>query len=913
MGGHFSTLGGQPRANLGRLQADGTTDHGFNPGADDGVWSLVLQADGRILVGGEFTKLGGQPRNCLARLNADGTVDSRFSPGPGGYVSSLALQTDGRILVGGGFGTLDGQPRNYLGRLGITEPAIQSLEDDGTFVTWWRSGASPEVWRTTFDYSTNGNLWTPLGFGSRTPGLAAGQSGGWRLARVSLPANATLRARGHVTGGSHNASAWFVETYSGRPGFSFQPLSRTNQAGTAASFRVVAGGTEPLSFQWRKDGVPLVDAGNPGWAAAAELVLANVLGSDAGAYSVVVSNPLGYATSMLARLTVRDPVIALQPGDQCGQAGQSVEFNVAVVATAPVHYRWQKDGVPLSQGTGPSLSLSNLQAGDAGLYRVLVLNRYGCVTSAVAELTVNLITLDGGFDPGPSGSVSSLAVQANGQILLGGSFSNLAGQARTNLARLQANGGLDGTFNPGAQGGYYVPVKSLIVQPDGRILVGGEFSTLAGQPRALLGRLNGDGTIESGFNLGARCTDGSVPSVSLASQPDGKILLGGSFTSVGGQTRKYLARLNADGTLDSTFNPGADSAVHSLAAQADGRILVGGGFTTLGAQARACLARLNADGTVDSGFNPQVGGYFPVVSSLIVQADGKILVGGRFDTVGGQPRTNMARLNVDGTLDWAFMPAANSNVVSLAVQADGKILVGGQFTTLGGQPRTNLARLNRDGTVDREFIVGANGRVLALAVQADGRILVGGSFTTLGGQPRTYLGRLNNTVPPLASLTYDGAAITWQRGGSAPEVWWTTFEAATNGGLTWFHLGPGTRIPGGWQLVGVSVPAGASVRARGLVVGGCHSDWFIETALPFSSLLRPSVPLGDGAFGVVSNRFGFHVRCLAGKVVTVEASTNLAQWIPVFTNTVGEGGQFYFSEGVWSTTPARFYRARLWP
>jgi hypothetical protein len=109
------------------------------------------------------------------------------------------VQPDGKVLVGGGFSTLCGHTCNYLGRVNNTEPATQSLNFDGSTITWLRGGASPEVWRTTFDFSTDGTNWASLGAGART-------AGGWHLTRVSLPsANGTIRARGYVT-------TWFVET-----------------------------------------------------------------------------------------------------------------------------------------------------------------------------------------------------------------------------------------------------------------------------------------------------------------------------------------------------------------------------------------------------------------------------------------------------------------------------------------------------------------------------------------------------------------------------------------------------------------------------------------------------------------------------------------------------------------------------
>ncbi len=159
---------------------------------------------------------------------------------------------------------------------------------------------------------------------------------------------------------------------------------------------------------------------------------------------------------------------------------------------------------------------------------------------------------------------------------------------------------------------------------------------------------------------------------------------------MGGTARNRIARLNADGTLDTGFDPNANGDVYSVAVQADGKILLGGDFTTVGGTARNYIARLNADGTLDTGFNPNANS---VVYSVAVQADGKILLGGDFTTVGGTARNYIARLNADGTLDPGFNPNANDYVYSVAVQADGKILLGGGFTTVGGTARNHIARL----------------------------------------------------------------------------------------------------------------------------------------------------------------------------------------------------------------------------
>ncbi len=210
--------------------------------------------------------------------------------------------------------------------------------------------------------------------------------------------------------------------------------------------------------------------------------------------------------------------------------------------------------------------------------------------------------------------------------------------------------------------------------------------------------------------------------------PQGEeILVGGGFRNLAGQPCGYLGRLTPDGALEPAFNSGTDYDVYTIATQDDGKILVGGDFSLLGGQPRSGLARLNADGSLDAAFNPEVGGGR--VYSLAVQPDGKILVGGHFSTLAGQGRNNIGRLNPDGSVDTLFNPGATQNsyvsVSCLALQLDGKILVGGSFTSLGGQARTNIGRLNLNGSVDPDFAPHIAGlyysRVSTIVVQSDGK------------------------------------------------------------------------------------------------------------------------------------------------------------------------------------------------
>ncbi|MEO8361716.1 MAG: putative Ig domain-containing protein, partial [Vicinamibacteria bacterium] len=433
-------------------------------------------------------------------------------------------------------------------------------------------------------------------------------------------------------------------------------------------------------------------------------------------------------------------------------------------------------------------------------------------------------TLDTGFDATVAPNVQftsyiyATAVQQDGKILIGGMFNSILGVTRNNIARLNANGTLDMTFNPNAD----MEVDCIAVQPDGKILVGGFFNSIGGQTRPLLARLDGTtGAADTAFN--ANAVGNNVWSIAV--QTDGNIVVGGSFTTMGAQLRNNLARLGTTGAADS-FNPNVSSTVRALAIQRDGKILAGGVFTMVGATTRNRIARFDSNGTLDT-FDPNVGAS--VVRTFAIQADGKILVGGQFNTtIGGQARSRVARLDPTTGLADSFNPSAGGNVYSIVVQADTKILLGGIFTSLspnggGATTRNRIARVNADGTLDTGFDPDADESVYGIALQTDGKLLVGGGFLNIGGGARSFLARLNNNTAATQSLGATTSSVTWTRGGSSVQFNRVTFESSPNN-VTYTALGAGTPSGSDWTLTGLSLPTGSTfyIRARGYYRSGYH-------------------------------------------------------------------------------------------
>ncbi|HLM59846.1 MAG TPA: hypothetical protein VK308_03475, partial [Pyrinomonadaceae bacterium] len=323
-------------------------------------------------------------------------------------------------------------------------------------------------------------------------------------------------------------------------------------------------------------------------------------------------------------------------------------------------------------------------------------------------------------------------------------------------ANLPTAGELDASLNVNIDS-YPGNVRTTAVQPDGKILVAGYFRTVNGIRHKSIVRLNADFSLDSTFSADV---NGTILAVAL--QADGKIVIGGSFLSAGGANRNRIARLNTNGSLDTTFNPGtgADNLVYDVAVQADGKILLGGNFYTVNSANNYGIARLNADGSVDSSFvsplpvpvpNPNPLLLTPgVVYSIAVQTDGKILIGGFIVlnyASSGIVMTPVTRLNTNGAFDSSFnQVSGNSSALKLALQPDGKILMAGNFTTLNGVNRNYIARLNADGTLDNSFNIGSgpNSQVFTIYIQPDGKILLAGFFASINGTTRNRIARLNS-------------------------------------------------------------------------------------------------------------------------------------------------------------------------
>jgi uncharacterized delta-60 repeat protein len=412
--------------------------------------------------------------------------------------------------------------------------------------------------------------------------------------------------------------------------------------------------------------------------------------------------------------------------------------------------------------------------------RVLLAGAFESVNGTTRHYIARLLangSLDTSFNPGIGqyGYVRSMALQADGKVVIGGSFTAANGASRNGLARLNANGSADTSYDPGAAlklspFSDFFGVLSLAVQGDGRLLVSGTFG-VAGTNTTNIARFNTDGSLDGGFNAGAG-TNSDVMAVAV--RGDGRVWLGGEFSRVQGAIRNRVARLEATGSIDTSFDSGGGAIsgqVSSIVTQPDGRVLISGPFSSVRGTRRIGIARLEANGNLDPTFDPYEG-LSQYVNAVVLQADGKVLVGGEFSAFAGTLPRSVVRLNPNGSHDAGFNPnlAALDQIndcppgypsyeyietSAILVRPNGKIILGGQFWTIvypvfEGEDtlflsRSFVAQFNADGTLDAAAapMIGgsASTRVRALTLQTDGKLLVGGSLSVSGA---TYiLARLN--------------------------------------------------------------------------------------------------------------------------------------------------------------------------
>jgi uncharacterized delta-60 repeat protein len=386
------------------------------------------------------------------------------------------------------------------------------------------------------------------------------------------------------------------------------------------------------------------------------------------------------------------------------------------------------------------------------------------ITPRIARLNPIDGSLDNTFStPNINNYLAFSTVTNDDKIIVCGEFTEISGISRNKIARLNSNGTLDTSFNIGT--GFNSIVTKAIIQDDGKIVVIGSFTEFNGVSRNSIARLNSDGTLDTTFNIGTGVVYGIEQEriYDITMQNDGKFIITGSFLTFNGVPSWLIARINTNGSLDNTFvvSTGANyGPIRCVESQNDGKVIISGGFTSYNGISINQVARLNTDGSLDTTFNIGSGvtsaNFTPEILDIVVQNDNKVILCGGLETINGITKNKIVRLNTDGSIDNSFNIGTgflqnvdydiNWGMQSLKILNNGKIIVVGQCAFYNGIIRKSLAMLNSDGSLDNVFNAsyGADSWVMDSKVLNDGKILISGGFNTYYQTPKSKIAKLNS-------------------------------------------------------------------------------------------------------------------------------------------------------------------------
>jgi len=801
VGGTFRTSNGVIKPHLTRLNADGTNDGTFNTGGsgpNNGVWDAVILPDGKILVGGLFSTYNGTATGALVRLNSDGTLDTTFNAGGAGanFVQTIVRQSDGKILIGN-VDSYNGTTVNDLARLnadGSLDTTFVSRFPNGTFVEGLSVDPDGKIlvggFFTSYDSVSVPQSLIKLNVdGTRDATFNSGGSG----VSGSVYAIARQTDGKYVIGGSFG-------TYNATGRFG---IARVNADGSLDTSFVLPALTQSTGdfVEIQTDGKILVAGGFQLGTTMTGFMRLNTNGSLDNSFQLLTADNAGYHSAIgadgkiiltgfftLINNEQRGGVVRLNADGSLDNSFNASLSDLAIVSRLVQ----QTDGKILA----------------AGLY----LKANTAISRDLARYN-----LDGSLDPsfnvgtGPApgtsftNSIEALAVQTNGKILIGGTFNSYNGTLRAGLARLNADGSLDTAFDPSFIFRFVGnTIYDIIPLSDGKIIVGGSIADSA-STRKFLYRLNTDGTVDTTFNAGGAGANSTVRR--MIRQPDGKYIIAGQFTSYNGTPRNRVARINADGTLDTSFDPGAgaNATVLDVTLQTNGKIIIAGQFSTYNSADRNDIARLNGDGSLDTSFNIGTGSNGFIFTATVLP-NGKILAGGTFSDFNTAPSSRLVRLNADGSVDTAFVSGIENNTAysirAILNQLDGKVLLGGVFESYAGTAKNNLARLfnpeTGGGTQPILFSTNRDGNSEIYKMNADGT-----------NQQRLTNSPENETF---GQWSPDGTKIVFNKFISSTQIQiWTMNADGSN--KTLISDAAGQHIPAGWSPNGQKILFGKKISA----------------------------------------------------------------------------------------------------
>jgi len=848
--GDFTSIGGTNRGMIAKLDSSGKlmSSFGTGTGANGPIRAMVVQTDGKILVGGEFTSINGTARNRIARLNSDGSLDTTFNPGSGANGTVFAIATtsysyySSGIIIGGDFTSYNGTGRGRVALLSTSGSLNTSyLNSSGANGTVYSIAGS-----TSYSYFSGSGLY----FG----GAFTTFNGQTRKRIAKLDYNLNLDSSFYMSSGPNGPVYCISLIQNGFSGTSllvggefteFNGYIRGNLALLSSSYSFSSASNLDQFFDVWTDGAVRTIA-NPSqyYSSTQNIYIGGDFQMVNGASrkriaKIVTSSYSGYPASGLqgnidatfnpdpginarvstvaylsdSRMLVGGEFSAIQSvttpsiARLLGAYGANIPTAPTTISAQPASstqvivtfsgssyassYQIERSE---NQSTWTQVGNSSSPYFDQGLtpsttyyYRTRGVNYNGSgAYSSVASCATdgNVWYGPGSLDPNIStnlsinGAVNAFAVQSDGKIVIVGEFTQVNSVSKNRIARLNSDWTLDTAFATGT--GADSSIYSVALQSDNKVIISGYFSNIHGISTKYIARLNADGSLDGSFNPGLG-PDSYARVITI--QSDGKIVIGGDFGSYNGMSQEYLARLNQDGSLDLAFRTTPSSSVYDIKIIGNGKIIIAGDFSTINGITKSGVALLNTDGTLDATYNTGSGSWG--VRVIAIQSDGKSIIGGSFTTFSGLTRNRVARLNADGSVDITFDPGKgpDGTVNSLSLDQNGWVVIGGDFTSVQDTYCFRIGRLNPTGTIDPTFKtgLGASGSVKK-SICIGSSVIISGSFSTFGGAAKSYLLKLiggGNVDPVIYTPQHlpDGVAGNYYSlalsatGGRAPYNW----------------------------------------------------------------------------------------------------------------------------------------------
>ncbi len=729
--------------------------------------------------GGRFVAVGDQDgtgEGAVVVHSTDGTNWTKEVSNIAFSLQAAVAAAGNYVAVGGSGGTVVSAPVQDPGSPVITGqpgPASQTVNANAT-VTYTVT-ATPAT-GLQYRWVKDG---TPLTDG---PGVSGSDSATLTLTGVDVLDTATYQVSVWSATASTLSEAVTL-LVNGPPIITSHPVSVTTSNLLTTNFSVVAVGPGPFTYQWRFNAQNLADDAKFSGATAMRLIITGVTGTNEGAYDVIVSNAFGASLpSNPAQLTVRRPPTIVQPPVATNLAqGQTITLSVVADGSPTLTYQWKRGGVNLTNSaritgaTTASLTITGALVSDGGGYTVAVTNSFapGTVSSSAFVSVLGPGALVPQFIYNGSGTIWDIAPAGDGKFLVGGDGGLfLSGTAWTRLLKIDSNG---------------VPVATFA-------------TTNAAQ--------SPNGTVRS-----------------IAAQADGQIVVGGSFNWGGNTTYSYVARLNADGILDTTFVASPGMTVKKVLPVAGGKVVMG---RTLLGFANSFVDRLTTSGALDGTFT-QVVNANRELHGLAMQSDGTLWLSGVF----GLKRANANGTNPTGMFTYAPFP----EMYLVFVGPDDKVY----YTDNNGQ---YFGRLNADGTRDTSFVMTISGHVTDMAFLPDGRLVIVGDFQTVNSVTNAYISLLESNGTSVAGFQ---SPYTWSAATLLNAIEMLGDGSALVGGSVQMTLPSIQRYVQRVQILSPSAPASPT-----------FADWKADKGLPVGQDGPGDDPDGDGLPNVAEFAFGTH-------------------------------------------------------